>query len=244
MNQIDVFFAGAVDGKLIQLYKNVKEIEERHNTQCSWLLSVGHLGVWPSVDRMPGAAKKKLKESTGDFSTLLLNKWMAPRQTLFVAGAQDSHKWMKEYTRRTQSLEILPGVTWLRNGNSTTIGDTENTLKVLGLGKLYSPKVYNNIFTSNRLRYYKRNEVMRACATGKNHIFLSHAAPDGVSLQGRTSNSNGLADIIAATRPQLIVHGGLNISEVYKYGGIPSISLAPGDIRVVRFTEAEFEIIV
>ena len=95
----------------------------------------------------------------------------------------------------------------------------------------------------DRFKHFKRSEVNRACTTGKMDIFISHSAPKGVSIGGRTSNNEGVDKIGFATQPRLIVHNGLNMSETYDYFGTPAISLKVKEIVPVSFSYDEFEIL-
>ena len=235
MTPMNVFFVGAVDGEILKLYRSIREVEEHLGLTCDWVVSTGHFGIWPSAAHMPAVARQKRGGNPGDFTKLMIDGWSAPRPTVFIAGAQDSHKWMNLQAKQNRSLEILPNLTWLRNGNFTLIGNNDVSLRLLGLGKSYSPKTYHGEFTAKRATHYRRSEVNRACSAGRVDVLVTHAAPDGLVLGGRTSTSEGILDIVASTRPNLLVHGGLKISEVHNYLAMNMISLDKGDIRVAQF---------
>jgi hypothetical protein len=71
---------------------------------------------------------------------------------------------------------------------------------------------------------------------------MSHTAPKGVTLEGRTTMSEGVDKIIFATQPRLVVHNGLNVSAKYKFLGINCISVKMKEIVPVAITDYSISI--
>lgn len=242
-NQINVFFVGAIDGDLEEFYDRVKRIEDEVRRQCDWVLCTGHLGTWVSPAHIPGVSSKKRGGRVSDFNEYFKGNKTAAYPTVFVTGSQDHHRWLKKLAVDKQNLEICENISWLRSGNHTVIGNTDESLAVVGLGNSYSPKTYNNIYTMDRFKHFKRSEVNRACTAGKMDIFISHSAPKGVTIDGRTSINEGVDKIIFATQPRLVVHNGLNASQIYSYYGTKAISLKVKEIVPVSFTYDDIDIL-
>ncbi len=241
-NQLNVFFVGAVDGDLQELYLRIEKIEKDLNIVCDWVVCTGHLGTWVSPSHVPGVSARK-RGTTSDFNEYFKGNKVASKQTLFVTGSQDNHKWLKKLTQDRQNLEICTNIHWLRSGNYTTIGNTDNITYIVGLGNSYSPKTYSNIYTVDRFKHFKRSEVNRACTSGKMDIFVSHSAPNGVVLNNKKAQTEGVDTIVFATQPRLIVHNGLNESATYDYFGIKALSLKVKEIVPTVVSSTKIDIL-
>lgn len=211
-----LFFAGDCFGEIRRMYDAVLDLEASLGVQADWVLQVGNLGVWPDPKRADRATKRG---GAGDFASLYLSDSPAPRPTVFISGKHDDHRWMNERYQLCQ-MELCPNLSWLVNGYQTTIGRDEEKLRVLGLGKVFSPSSYTNSKRGNpskRFSHYTLNEVQRACAQGPVDLMITHEAPHGAKLGRYMSEAEGIAKVCFATRPKLLVHGHYDYSKEYDF---------------------------
>jgi len=150
------------DGEIESLYK--------HLEPCDYVFSIGNFGIWPDPNRLDRGTK--MHKGPGDFSSLLKKGWVSPVKTIVIPGIHEDHKWLLTKIKQNE-LEILPNVTIQLNGYYLNLGDTNNPYKILGLGKGFSTKIFNNQYKSKPYRYLSRREVERACSTGKIDLFLT-----------------------------------------------------------------------
>lgn len=181
-----IALVAGIDGQILDFYENL-------NPSCDLVLATGGFGVWPDPNRLDKATKQKT--GPGDFHKLYINGWVAPVQTIFVAGAHEDHKWL--YTRyKMNNLEILPNVTLLLNGYCTIFEKGNEKVKITGLGKIYGEKTFKGEYNKKSYRHYTRREVEKACYTGPTDILLLNPSLD----------SPGISNIIYATNPKYTVY--------------------------------------
>ena len=137
-------------------------------------------------------------------------------------------------------MELVPNLSWLVNGYSTMLEDNEDKLKVLGLGKVYSPTAYagepvKGKKVNKRLSRYTRAEVERACSQGPVDLILAHQAPTGHTFGSKISEAHGLSNICFATRPSLYVHGCYGVTKNYTISQTKTPALALASMSIVAY---------
>lgn len=202
---MELVIVGPIDGDIKSLYSNLNPAE------VSWVLSTGDLGVWPDPAKIDRATRRK--SEVQDFAELYITGFQAPIPTLFVAGVHEDHRWLEQRKHVSEGMEVLGEVNWLMNGFKTIIGDASNTLRVTGLGKVYSESTFSGKFNRKSYRHYTRRELEKGCASGPTDILLLHEEP---SKEART--------LIFATRPKLIIHAAKDFRQ-YKLLEVPTYGL-------------------
>lgn len=241
-----LFFAGDIHGRISEFYEKVISLERELGLQADWVLQTGNFGIYPIAEFASREARKN--GNLNEFAKLYMDKTPVPRNTLFVSGPHEDHRWMNTKFRNGE-MELVPGLNWLVNGFSTTLVDSEDTLKITGLGKVYSPVEYNgkvqkkSVSVNKRLSRYTRSEVERACSQGPVDIVLTHQAPSGENFGYISSESLGLSTILYATRAKLLVHGNYNYSKQYriKATNTEAISLKNMEILPYEFHNGRFQ---
>lgn len=224
-----LYFVGALNG-------DYAPITRRLDPEPDWVLCVGSFGVWPDPQAVDKASKR---HGAGDFHRRYADQVPLPYPTLFVEGTHEDHRWLKSRTVRGQ-FEILPNATLLKNGNSTIIGDLDHSIKVLGLGKPYSPKMDGPHYPWVVPPYYTNREVEAACAQGPVDILLSHEGLHGQIYGGKACEAKGIQKIVYATRPKLMVHGHFNAYRKYSFMGTQCYSLANGQLLRAEYDGNSF----
>jgi hypothetical protein len=235
--------AGDLHGKILDLYQKIGDIQQSLGARVDWVLQTGNFGVWPDPNRVDRLTQRS--KDSGDFAKLYLTDHWLPNPTLFVPGAHEDHRWMHQRFTREQML-LLPNLSLLGGGYKTTIGFNDDILSVVGLGKTYSPVVYNTengVPHEKLVCHYTRTEVQRACAQGPTDVLLTHQAPAGARFGSITSDSEGINKIAFAIRPKLLVHGGYGQSKEYltPQTNIPAISLGKREIVIMDFQNGHFD---
>lgn len=219
-----IFAIGEIDGKILQAYSKIFDKEKELGIFASWVISPGSVGVWPDFKNLDRATRRHSDE--GDFYRLYYEKWIAPRNTLFIAGAHEDHAWLQRKWE-SKNNQILGNFWFLNNGYQTCIGPT-----ILGLGKVFSPKTFK---TKPLNKHYSRKEIQRACSCGPTDILLTHQGPMNVVFGNKKSNSEGIKSLIYATRPKLLIHSGYDHSKKYDCLETKCISLAKMEILVLKW---------
>ena len=240
---MNIFIAGDTHGEITALYERIFKLEERLGITADWVLQTGNLGVWPDPNRIDRATRNHGGDV--DFFRYYLESRAVPRPTVFVAGKHEDHRWMNFRFSKGQ-LELLPNLHWLLNGYRTHISNEED-VSVVGLGKVFSPVSYISSITpkGKALSHYRKAEIDKACAHGPTDILLCHEAGHGTKLGGRMSVSEGINKLCWALRPKVMIHGHYNESKVYKNEntGTPTISLAFGEVRVLKYKDKKFSLL-
>jgi hypothetical protein len=123
------------------------------------------------------------------------------------------------------------------------IGDTENSIKILGLGKPFSPSHYTSQKDKYKgLKYYTEQEVNQCCAAGPVDILLVHEGLHGFSYGDKLCQAQGIQKIIYATRPKLVVHGHYNHSMAYSFLDIPCYSLSNKEILLFTIKDSNISL--
>ncbi len=229
-----IYLVGAINGELKNLYNWANTSSDI--PPPNWIICVGSLGCFPDPQSLDRATKKR---GVGDFPSLYLEQKSMPIKTLFVEGPHEDHLWLNNRAQAGQ-LDVLPNCTLLRNGNKTSIGDVENTLDVVGLGRPFSPKIFKDPDLNYQQKYYTRSDVERACAAGPVDILVSHEGVYGCKYGGKKCEAQGVKKIVYATRPKLIVHGHYNFSAKYTTLGVPTFSLKNGEVVIVQYSDGKF----
>jgi len=235
-----LFLIGSFFGKFDLLQERILKLESNLSTKADWVISTGNLGVWP--DPMKAGRSIKKHGGAGDFPRYYLNSTSFLRPTLFVAGKHEDHTWL-DLKRSRQEMILLPNLHWLVNGYSTVLRGATESISIVGLGKVFSPIVFNSPdckFTEGK---YLRSEVERACSQGPMDLVLAHQGPIGAQFNAIKSNSEGLNKITFATRPKLFVHGSYNVSKQYAapQTRVESISLANFEILPIEWDGRRFQ---
>lgn len=238
MDKQTIFAIGEIDGKILEAFDKVFTKEKELGITCDWIICPGGMGVWPNLKYVDKATR--VHGDIGDFHRLYSEGWEAPRNLLFISGAHEDHLWLN-YRYINRDTQILPNIHHLVNGHSTIIGP-----KVVGLGKVFSPKVYNNEKRNPKQKYYTRREVEKACSNTPCDIVLSYQGPLGEKFGTKKSNSEGIKTILHAVKPQIAIHSGYNYSKKYSWAGIPIVSLSKLEILPLSFDKKtnKIEIIV
>lgn len=234
--EVILFAAGNVDGHILTLYDRVLTLEKELGVRCDWVVSTGNFGVWPDPNEIDRGTKKHQGDA-GDFPKLYVNKWNIPRSTLMVAGAHEDFIWLnKRYKQK--DTQILPNLHYLIPGYQTNIGVT-----VVGLGKVFSPKVWSGNYNKRdrrHLKHYTLQDVQKACTQGPTDLFLSHQGPASEKFGSIKSFSKGIKRIIYATRPKLVLHSHYNFNKEYQIGESKIISLANEDLIPIVYDGDKF----
>jgi len=238
-----VVLAGPIHGRFQQLYNATAKVAKELQEPVSWILQTGDLGVWPDPTRIPRAVKRRGAEA--QFASMYLKEQEVPVPTLFIAGIHEDHAFLN-YRCSQGKMEILPRLHYLMPGFSTVIGDQEERLSIVGLGKSYSPCVYNGKSTKGlkAIRHYTRRDVERACSHGLIDVFLSYEAPLGKKLgENLISASEGIEKISFAVRPTLAAHRGAAGSEFLQYRNTNTdtltLRLPPLSIFALRYEKGQ-----
>ena len=223
-----LYLVGALNGKYAT-------ITQKLDPRPDWILCIGSFGIWPDPQAIDRATKKK---GVGEFPELYFRQTQFPYPTLFVEGTNDDHRWLWNRGLKGNS-NVLPNVSHLRNGNTTTIGDAVHTLQILGLGKPYSDKYTLNTNPWDQ-SWYTKSEVTTACAAGPIDILLTHEGLHGEQYGKFSCKAQGIQKIIYATRPKLFVHGHFNIFRKYNFLNTECYSLANGQILLAEYDGLKF----
>lgn len=234
-----VFLAGSVFGQIHQFYDRVLALEKDIDAKAEWVLSTGNFGIYPDPHRISKATREHT--GAGDFARMYIEGTPAPRPTILVAGAHDDHMWLDQRAARGH-LDLLPGLTYLVNGNHTTIGDMKEQLVVCGLGKVYSPRTYSSFSGAvTPPKHYTRREVAK-CKEAKIDLLLTHEAPYKARFGSILSVAKGIDDVIHKQNPKLVAHGNVNrsLEYLYHFGPTQAISLANHEIVAYEYRVGTF----
>lgn len=164
---------------------------------------------------------------------------------MFIKGNHEDFEWLASL----KGADVLPGLTYLPNGNALELGRGREAIRVGGLGGCYGPSDYDR--QSRHLqgyarRHYTRDEVERLCGRSDIDVLLLHDAPAGVELVkprrgGRerryTSEAAGLAEAVSRLRPRVCFFGHHHVRIDADVGGIRCIGLnivaRPGNLVAV-----------
>ena len=202
--------AGDIHGALDRMYDDVLSFETALGAQFAWILHVGDFGIWPDPDRIDRGARRH--DGAGDFAAWLAKRSAAPRRTVFIKGNHEDFLWLDAQ----QNPEVLPGIFYLRNGQTLTLGESGHTVRVGGVGGCYGPSDFER--PSKHLqgyakRHYTRDEIDALCEGAPVDVLLVHDAPAGIRFEKHRRGSDwvsetaGLDGLIFRLRPLVCFFG-------------------------------------
>jgi len=209
--------AGDTHGALDRLYRDVLAFEADLGARFDQVLHVGDLGVWPDATHIDKATRNH--EGAGDFPAWYTDQRGVPRPTVFIKGNHEDFDWLAE-RRRQRELEVLPGLTYLPSGEVLDVEVDGARCRVGGIGGCHGPANYvrraSNL-QGRAQRHFTHDEVEALASRGRVDILLLHDAPASVEFTWRrrdgsvrrryASEAQGLADVVAATRPLVCLFG-------------------------------------
>jgi predicted phosphodiesterase len=233
--------AGDIHGAMDRLYQDVFKFEAALGVRFDHVLHVGDFGVWPDPSRIDKAARHH--DGAGDFPAWLKENRGVPRPTAFIKGNHEDFTWLD-----AQDMEVLPGLTFLRNGHTIDIRNQgAGGLRVGGIGGCYGPSDY--LRRSDRLqgyakRHYTVDEIERLADASSVDIVLTHDAPAGVRFDGHrrraayVSEAAGLDALLARIRPRVCFFGHHHIRVDAEVSGVRCIGLnkvgMPGNLVAIE----------
>ncbi len=239
--------AGDCHGQLTLLYEGVEELEREIGRRVDLVLQVGDLGVWPDAKRIDKATGRH--NGPGEFPVWLKRGVRVPRPTVFVAGNHEDF----EFLTRRGTGEVLPGLTFLAWGDVITFEANGCSLRIGGVGGCYGPSDFEKErLTGRRRRHYAKSELDKLAdnADAGIDVLLLHDAPAGrlVSMRDsrakpyqRTSESEGLTDLIACVQPRICFHGHWHFRSERKVADVRTVGLNkiphPGSMLLLEFSK-------
>ena len=202
--------AGDIHGALDRMFADVLTFEAALMVRFDWVLHVGDFGVWPDPTRIDGATRRH--EGAGDFPTWFAERRAVPRPTVFIKGNHEDFVWLDAQP----SVEVLPGLHYLRNGQVQELRSGDELLRVGGIGGCYGPSDFERPSASLQgyaKRHYTRDEIAGLAACGQLDVVLTHDAPAGVPFErhrrgaGYISEAAGLDELLARTQPRVCFFG-------------------------------------
>lgn len=196
---------GDTHGAIDRMYDEILAFEADLGVRFECVLHVGDFGIWPDPSRIDKATRKH--DGAGDFSTWFEEHRTAPRRTVFIKGNHEDFDWLDEQ----HVDEILPGLHYLRNGQTCDLGESPEAVRIGGIGGCYSPSDYLRL--SKRLQgaekaHYTSDEIEALGRRRRIDVLLLHDAPAGVRFQaGHTSAAEGLGELIQRVRPRVCFFG-------------------------------------
>lgn len=236
--------AGDIHGALNRFYSDVLAFETVLGVRFEYVLHVGDFGIWPDTKRVDRATRNH--DGAGDFPAWFAEGRAAPRPTVFIKGNHEDFVWLYE----RKGKEILPGLTFLPNGEVINLGERRNSIRVGGLGGCFGPSDYEHQtrhLQGYARRHYTRDEVERLSARDSIDVLLLHDAPAGVEIVQRrhggrdrryVSEAAGLADVVARTRPRVCFFGHHHARVDAEIAGVRCVGLnligRPGNLVAVE----------
>ena len=209
--------AGDIHGAISRLYDDVLAFEESLGVRFDYVLHVGDFGIWPDPDRVDKATRNH--DGAGDFPAWLAKNRAAPRPTVFIKGNHEDFGWLDEQLKAGRSA-VLPGLTYLPNGDVIDLGEDRERIRVGGIGGCHGPSNYerhSRDLQGLAKRHFTHDECERLGSHGGLDVLLLHDAPAGVEFTWRRkdgsvrrryqSEAEGLAQAVASTRPRICFFG-------------------------------------
>ncbi len=241
--------AGDIHGALTRLYEDVLAFEEDLGVRFDVVLHVGDFGVWPDANRTDKATRNH--DGAGDFPVWLAERRAVPRPTVFIKGNHEDFEWLDS----REDGQVLPGLTYLRNGRSVDLRDSSSrTIRVGGVGGCYGPSNYGR--RSDELqgyakRHYTSDEIECLVDTSTVDIVLTHDAPAGVRFNrrrrggGYVSEAQGLDVLLTQLRPRVCFFGHHHTRVDAEVSGVRCLGLnkvgMPGNLVAVELEPGAFD---
>jgi Icc-related predicted phosphoesterase len=162
---------------------------------------------------------------------------------VFIKGNHEDFVWLDAQ----RDAELLPGLTYLRNGCAVDIQDQAGAIRVGGVGGCYGPSDYrrrSDGLQGYAKRHYTSDEIERLSAAGFVDIVLTHDAPAGVRFerhrQGASyvSEAAGLDVLLAQVRPRVCFFGHHHTRVDAEVSGVRCIGLnnvsMPGNLVAIE----------
>ena len=108
--------AGDIHGAMDRLYHDVLALEAALGMRFDYMLHVGDFGIWPI---RTGLIRRRAIMMGWATYRVARREPEAPRSTLFIKGNHEDFVWLDAHEDR----EVLPGLTYLRNGCTVDIQD-------------------------------------------------------------------------------------------------------------------------
>lgn len=224
--------AGDIHGAIARFYADVLAFEAELGLRFDHVLHVGDFGIWPDAERVDKATRNH--DGAGDFPAWQTEQRAVPRPTVFIKGNHEDFRWLNQ-RREERRLEVLPGLTYLPNGEVLEIEAGGGFCRVGGIGGCHRPSSYARSARSPALRHFTRDEVEQLAAQRQLDILLLHDAPGGVEFTWRrkdgsvwrrvVSEAQGLADVVAATQPLVCLFGHHHTRLDVTVAGVPCLGL-------------------
>jgi predicted phosphodiesterase len=241
--------AGDIHGAMDRLYDDVLAFEASLGAPFDYVLHVGDFGIWPDPDRIDKAARHH--DGAGDFPIWLRERRGAPRPTLFIKGNHEDFAWLDA----RHDPEVLPGLTYLRNGRTLDIRDQAgDTIRIGGVGGCYGPSDYerpSDTLQGYAKRHYTADEIGRLAEIGGVDIVLTHDAPAGVRFErhrrgaGYVSEAAGLDVLLARVRPRVCFFGHHHTRVDAEISGVRCIGLnrvaMPGNLVAIHIERGKLD---
>mgnify|MGYP000859459029 CR=1 FL=1 len=236
--------AGDIHGAIDRFYADVLAFEAELGLRFDHVLHVGDFGIWPDAQRIDKATRNH--DGAGDFPAWYAEQRAMPRPTVFIKGNHEDFGWLAR-RREEGQLEVLPGLTYLPNGEMLELEAAGSRCQVGGIGGCHGSSDYARKARELRdraQRHFTQDEVERLAAQGQLDILLLHDAPAGVEFAWRrkdgsvwrrvVSEAQGLADVVAATRPLVCFFGHHHSRLDVSVAGVPCLGLnkvgCPGNL--------------
>jgi len=239
---LNIFVCADSYGEIQPLVERIESSAEKFG-KPDWVLHVGNFGVWPDprhTDRTTARGQEYL-----DFIEYYSGRFELPYPILFLPGAHEDHGWLESMYMKGHT-EIVPNLHRLLPGFKHYVRTEAESVSVLGLPRVFSPKVYQSARRRKNRSHYTKEEVERACAQGPVDIFLSTEAGAGNKVKEFESVAEGINSILFATRPKIHFHAHYNTFQIYKNSRTSTftISLPRHGIIPIRYNKEQGQLIV
>lgn len=179
---------GDTHGHLDLMYAKALAWQDRTGIKLDYVFQVGDFGIWPYIDKLDRATKKKIpsedKDPRGDFPKYLFDGKEIPIPTYFVRGNHEdqvylrdlehTHGYTREYRAWSETIEICPNLHWIPDGHIIEIEGTSTVLyssgerkeekskiRVAGLGGNFSYKTWKQGQDHWKLQGRQMNHIIR-----------------------------------------------------------------------------------
>ena len=218
------------------MYGVVSELEKAVGREMDLVVQVGDLGVWPDPENLDVATVNH--GGAYDAPDWFAAQIPSPRPTIFIPGNHEDFDFLHGYSWDSVT-EILPNLFFLPTGQVTTFESNGVVVRIGGVGGCFGPSDYRKrVLPGRRRRHYTAREIDRcaeqATEAGGLDLLMLHDAPigtmTGFALPGRkerrfNSQSRGLAELVARTKPGLCLHGHFHGRFLRLVGGVTTIGL-------------------